>query len=337
MTIHQTLQQTIHDMVDDHRGILAADESNPTIAKRFAAIKLESTEEHRRSYRSLLLETPDLGKYISGVILFEETLGQKNSTGTALPEVAWKQKIVPGIKEDKGTEALAGAPGDLITKGLDGLAARLKIYIEQGARFAKWREVYNITPNNPTALGLHANAERLAHYAAICQQEGVVPIVEPEILMDGNHDIARSAEVSEQVLHTVFNALFRYGVQLETIILKPSMVAPGKDCRVAAPDEIAEATLRVFRRTVPAAVPSINFLSGGMTPQQATANLAALNQLNGPWQLSTSYGRALQQPVLEAWQGNVNNVRAAQAVLIERARFNSLARLGKFEVAMDQN
>lgn len=335
MTTSQTLQQTINDMIDDHRGILAADESNPTIAKRFAAIKLESSEENRRAYRSLLLETPDLGEYICGVILFEETLGQKNAAGMLLPEVAWKQKIVPGIKVDQGTEALAGAPGDLITKGLDGLANRLKIYIGQGARFAKWREVYNITPNNPTALGLHTNAERLAHYAAICQQEGVVPIVEPEILMDGNHDIDRCAEVTEQVLHAVFNALFHFGVHLEHMILKPNMVLPGKDCRVADPEEIADATLRVFRRTIPAAVPSINFLSGGMSPQQATVNLNAINQIGGPWQLSISYGRALQQPVLQAWQGDPKNVKAAQAALLERARLNSLARLKKYTSKME--
>ena len=335
MTTNQRLQRTIEDMVDDHRGILAADESNPTIAKRFAAIKLESTEEHRRAYRSLLLETPGLGEYISGVILFEETLTQKNAAGVLLPEIAWQQKIVPGIKVDKGTEALASAPGDLITKGLDGLAERLKIYLDQGARFAKWREVYNITPSNPTALGLHANAERLAHYAALCQQAGVVPIVEPEILMDGNHDIERCAEVSEQVLHAVFNALFRFGVRLEHMILKPNMVLPGKDCRIADPEEIAEATLRVFRRTIPAAVPSINFLSGGMSPEQATANLNAINQLSGPWQLSISYGRALQQPVLQAWQGDANNVKTAQAALLKRARLNSLARQGQYSAKME--
>jgi fructose-bisphosphate aldolase class I len=335
MTTSQKLQQTINDMVDDRRGILAADESSPTIAKRFAAINVESTEESRRAYRSLLLDTQGLGDYISGVILFEETLGQKNAEGTLLPEVAWNQKIVPGIKVDKGTEPLAGAPGDLITKGLDGLADRLTTYIEQGARFAKWREVYNITPTNPTPLGLHANAERLAHYAAICQQEGVVPIVEPEILMDGDHDIERCAEVSEQVLHAVFNALYRFGVRFEHMILKPNMVVPGKDCRVADPEEIAEATLRVFRRTIPAAVPSINFLSGGMSPEEATINLNAINQLVGPWQLSISYGRALQQPVLQAWQGNAKNVEVAQAALLKRARLNSLAREGKYTVSME--
>ena len=235
MDTNQKLQQTINDMVDDRRGILAADESTPTIKKRFAAINVESTEENRRAYRSLLLETSGLGDFISGVILFEETLDQKNTAGTPLPEVAWNQKIVPGIKVDKGTEPLAGSPGDLITRGLDGLADRLGIYIEQGARFAKWREVYPITATNPTPLGLHANAERLAHYAATCQELGVVPIVEPEVLMDGNHDIDRCEKVTEQVLHAVFQALLRYGVTLEHMILKPNMVLPGKDCRTADP------------------------------------------------------------------------------------------------------
>ena len=335
MNTDQRLQQTISDMVDDHRGVLAADESAPTIKKRFAAINLESTEENRRVYRSLLLETPGLGEYISGVILFEETLTQKNAAGMTIPEVAWSQKIVPGIKVDKGTEPLAGASGDLITKGLDGLSERLVGYVEQGARFAKWREVYPITATNPTPLGVHANAERLAHYAIICQELGVVPIVEPEVLMDGDHEIARCSEVTEQVLHAVFEALLRYGVTLEHMILKPNMVLPGKDCRMADPEEIAEATLSVFRRTIPAAVPSINFLSGGQTPEEATANLNAINQLGGPWQLTISYGRALQQPVLQAWQGKAENVEAAQAALLKRARLNSLARQGQYTAAME--
>ena len=335
MDTQQRLQQTINDMVDDRRGILAADESAPTIEKRFAAINLKSTEENRRTYRSLLLETPGLGDFISGVILFEETLGQKNAADMLLPEVAWNQKIVPGIKVDKGTEALVGSPGDLITKGLDGLADRLKIYIEQGARFAKWREVYPITATNPTALGLYANAERLAHYAATCQELGVVPIVEPEVLMDGDHDIDRCEEVTEQVLYAVFQALLQYGVTLEHMILKPNMVLPGKDCRTADPDEIAEATIRVFRRAVPAAVPSINFLSGGQGPEEATENLNAINQIGGPWQLSISYGRALQQPVLEAWQGMRGNVEAAEIALLKRARLNSLARQGHYKADME--
>ena len=331
MNTSQMLQQTINDMVDDRRGILAADESEPTIKKRFATINLESTEENRRAYRSLLLETPGLGDFISGVILFEETLGQKNAAGTLLAEVAWNQKIVPGIKVDKGTEKLVGSSGDLITKGLDGLADRLITYIEKGARFAKWREVYSITATNPTQLSLHANAEKLAHYAATCQELGVVPIVEPEVLMYGDHDIDRCEEVTEQVLYAVFKALLQYGVTLEHMILKPNMVLPGKDCRTADPDEIAEATIRVFRRAVPAAVPSINFLSGGQSPEEATINLNAINQIGGPWQLSISYGRALQQPVLKAWQGNIENIEAAEIALLKRARLNSLARQGHYK------
>jgi fructose-bisphosphate aldolase class I len=335
MNTNQSLQQTINDMVDDRRGILAADESEPTIKKRFAAINLESTEKNRRAYRSLLLETPGLGDFISGVILFEETLGQKNAAGTPLAEVAWKQKIVSGIKVDKGTEKLVGSPGDLITKGLDGLTDRLITYIEQGARFAKWREVYPITTTNPTQLGLYANAEKLAHYAATCQELGMVPIVEPEVLMDGDHDIDRCEEVTEQVLHAVFQALRQYGVSLEYMILKPNMVLPGKDCRTADPVEIAEATIRVFRRAVPAAVPSINFLSGGQSPEEATINLNTINQIGGPWQLSISYGRALQQPVLEAWQGITENVEAAEIALLKRARLNCLARLGHYKPKME--
>lgn len=335
MKTSQKMQQTINDMVDDHRGILAADESAPTIKKRFDDINLESNEDNRRTYRTLLLETPGLGKFISGVILFEETLGQKNAAGTPLAEVAWSQKIVPGIKVDKGTEPLAGSPGDLVTKGLDGLSDRLKTYIDQGARFAKWREVYPITTTNPTRLGIHANAERLAHYAAICQEQGVVPIVEPEVLMDGEHDIDRCEEVTEQVLFAVFQALRQYGVTLEHMILKPNMVLPGKDCRTANPNEIAEATIRVFRRTVPAAVPSINFLSGGQSPEEATINLNAVNQIGGPWKLSISYGRALQQPVLVAWQGKPGNVVAAEIALLKRARLNSLARKGGYKSSME--
>lgn len=335
MKTSQRMQQTINDMVDDHRGILAADESAPTIKKRFDDINLESNEDNRRTYRTLLLETPGLGKFISGVILFEETLGQKNAAGTPLAEVAWSQKIVPGIKVDKGTEPLAGSPGDLVTKGLDGLSDRLKTYIDQGARFAKWREVYPITTTNPTRLGIHANAERLAHYAAICQEQGVVPIVEPEVLMDGEHDIDRCEEVTEQVLFAVFQALRQYGVTLEHMILKPNMVLPGKDCRTANPNEIAEATIRVFRRVVPAAVPSINFLSGGQSPEEATINLNAVNQIGGPWKLSISYGRALQQPVLVAWQGKPGNVVAAEIALLKRARLNSLARKGGYKSSME--
>ncbi|MCK4744370.1 MAG: fructose-bisphosphate aldolase class I [Sulfuriflexus sp.] len=333
MSTTTELQQTINDMVDDTRGVLAIDESSPTIAKRFAAIDVESTEENRRHYRSVLLSTPDLGKYISGVILFEETLGQKNNEGMSLAELAWQQAIVPGIKVDKGKGPLPSAPGDSITYGLDGLAERLEGYKAQGARFAKWREVYAITDTNPSCLGLHANAEMLARYAAVCQAAGIVPIVEPEVLMDGNHDIDRCAEVTEHVLHSVFHALHKHHVSLEHMVLKPNMIVPGIDLRTADPEEVASETLKVLRRTVPAAVPSINFLSGGQGPEEATRNLNAINRSagNAPWQLSISYGRALQQPALHAWLGKAENDAVTQQALLNRAKLNSLARQGKYE------
>lgn len=337
MSVQNELKQTIDDMVDDKRGILAADESIPTIEKRFAAIGIENTEENRRFYRSLLLTTPGLGNYISGVILFEETLFQKDEADSPLPEVAWAQKIVPGVKVDKGKGPLTNAPGDMITRGLDDLTARLQKFKAAGSRFAKWREVYPISPTNPTFLGRRANAEMLARYAAVCQEQGYVPIVEPEVLMDGDHDIDRCAEVTEHVLHSVFHALHMHGVALELMILKPNMVVPGKECRRADPEEVAEATLCVLKRTVPAAVPSINFLSGGQGPEEATANLNAINQLRGnaPWQLSISYGRALQQPALKAWAGDPKNREKAQAELLKRARLNSLARQGLYKPEME--
>lgn len=339
MSTNSELQQTISDMVDNERGILAADESLPTISKRFAAIGVEATEENRRAYRALLLDTPDLGKYISAVILFEETLQQQNDKQIFLPEVARSHKIVPGIKVDQGKGPLPGAPGDLITYGLDGLGKRLEHYKQLGARFAKWREVYPITLHNPTPMGRHANAEMLARYAAACQEKGIVPIVEPEVLMEGNHDIRRCTQVTEEVLHSVFHALHLHGVQLEYMILKPNMVLPGKDSPDATPEEIAEATLRTLKRTVPAAVPSINFLSGGQEPEEATANLNAINQYRGnaPWQLSISYGRALQQPVLHTWRGKAENKSPAQQELLKRARLNSLARQGKYQTSMEND
>ena len=330
----QGLQDTIADMVQEGRGILAADESLPTMAKRFKPIGVESTEETRRAWRSLLLTTPGLGEYISGVILFEETLGQKSDDGTLLPAVAWQQKIVPGVKVDKGKIPLALSPGDLITQGLDGLAERLRTYRDQGARFAKWREVYPIDKHVPSTHGIKANAEMLARYAAVCQEEGFVPIVEPEVLMDGDHDIERCAEVTEAVLHAVFHALHRHHVALEYMLLKPNMVLPGKEAGRARPAQVAEATLRVLKRTVPAAVPSVNFLSGGQGPEEATVNLDAINRLakdvGAPWRLSISYGRALQQPALHAWAGKAENVAAAQQALLKRARLNSLAMRGAY-------
>ena len=339
MSIEEELQATIRDLVQKGKGILAADESAPTIAKRFQAVGVESTEENRRAYRSLLLTAPGVGEYVSGVILFEETLGQKADDGTPLPRAAERQGIVPGVKVDKGTIPLANAPGDLITQGLDGLADRLKTYKAQGARFAKWREVYPITHRNPTPLGNAANAEMLARYAAVCQEQGMVPIVEPEVLLDGDHSLQRCAEVTEAVLHAVFHALHRHKVILEGMLLKPSMVLPGKDsARKADPEEVARESMEVLRRTVPAAMPSINFLSGGQTAEQATANLNAMNVLfpQAPWELSFSYARALQQPVLDAWRGRRENVEAAQNAFRLRAKLNSAARKGQYHPDMER-
>ncbi|MFV2005084.1 MAG: class I fructose-bisphosphate aldolase [Gammaproteobacteria bacterium] len=343
MQYSSELETTINDMVQRGRGILAADESAPTIAKRFKSIDVESTEENRRIWRSALITTPDLGKYISGVILFEETLAQKTDDGNTIPQAAWAQKIVPGIKVDKGKIPLALSPGDLITQGLDGLAERLRGYREQGARFAKWREVYAIggadNVHAPTKHGIEANAEMLARYAAVCQEEGVVPIVEPEVLMDGDHDIERHAEVTEAVQLAVFDALHRHHVILELMILKPNMILPGKYNRRAQPGEVADATLKVLRCTVPPAMPSINFLSGGQGPEEATENLNAINQLapDAPWKLSISYGRALQQPTLQAWQGKTENIAVAQQALLKRARLNHLAMLGEYQTSMEND
>jgi fructose-bisphosphate aldolase class I len=312
------LQATIADMTKPGKGILAADESLPTISKRFKAVGIDCTDETRRAYRSLLITTPGAEQFLSGVILFEETLGQS---------------------ADKGTTALPGAPGDLITQGLDGLAERLKAYKSQGMRFAKWREVYGITDRNPTPLGIEANAEVLARYAAICQGEGIVPIVEPEVLIDGDHSIERCFEVTEAVLQAVFHALYRHRVMLEYIVLKPNMVLPGKDHRPkASPEEVAAATIKVLRRTVPAAVPSINFLSGGQAPEEATANLNAINVMypRAPWVLSFSYARALQDPVMHSWAGRKENAPAAQQAFSRRIKMNSLARDGKWSPEMER-
>lgn len=340
MTTQEELQATIAKLIRPGKGILAADESLPTIGKRFQPLNIPNTEENRRAYRSLLFTAPGAEEFISGVILFEETLGQHADDGAPLPEVLDRRGIVPGIKVDKGTTALVNAPGDLITRGLDGLPDRLKGYKAQGARFAKWREVYNITDVNPTPLGIEANAEALAAYASICQSEGIVPIVEPEVLIDGNHSMARCDEVTEAVLHAVFHALHQYKVMLEYMVLKPSMVLPGKDVAIkATPQQVAAATVRVLRRTVPAAVPGIYFLSGGQRPEEATANLNAMNVqfADAPWQLSFSYGRALQDPVIHAWGGRKENGGAAQQAYCLRARLNGLARSGKWSADMEKS
>jgi fructose-bisphosphate aldolase class I len=339
MSTRDELQATIAKIIQPGKGIVAADESTPTITKRFKAVGIESTEETRRAYRSLLFTTRGASEFVAGVILFEETLGQKANDGTPLPEVLNRQGILPGIKVDKGTTPLPNSPGDLITQGLDGLAERLQGYKAQGVRFAKWREVYGVTDRNPTPLAVDANAEVLARYAAICQNEGIVPIVEPEVLIDGDHTIERCYEVSEAVLHGVFQALRRHSVILEGIVLKPSMVLPGKEHPPKArPEVVAAATLKVLRNTVPAAVPTINFLSGGQSPEEATANLNAMNLMapHGPWVLSFSYARALQDPAMKTWAGRSENVSAAQQAFYQRLKMNSLARAGNYRPELEQ-
>jgi fructose-bisphosphate aldolase class I len=340
MDAENELQETVAKMVQPGKGILAADESQPTIAKRFEAVAVESSAENRRAYRSLLFTTPGIGEFISAVILFEETLTQTADDGTPLPQALARQGIVPGIKVDKGTIPLAHAPGDLVTQGLDGLAERLRVYKTQGARFAKWREVYPISERNPTRLGIEANAEMLARYAAVCQVEGIVPIVEPEVLIDGDHTLERCAEVTEAVQHAVFYALHRHGVMFEYMLLKPSMVLPGKKHPPKASAEVvADATVKILRRTVPAAVPSINFLSGGQSPEEATANLNAMNAKfasNAPWALSFSYARALQEPPLRSWAGKTANTAAAQQAFYQRAKLNGMARRGTYSAEMER-
>jgi len=337
MSHQQDMEDTVEKLIHKGRGILAADESAPTIAKRFAAIGVESTEEKRREYRSLIFSTPSLGDHISGVILYEETLNQRSLDNEPMAGLLLRQGIVPGIKVDKGKGPMANAPGDEITYGLDGLEERLQGYQEQGARFAKWRDVYHITDTNPSRLAIEANAEVLARYAAVCQSLGVVPIVEPEVLIDGYHTIEHSAQVCESVLKAVFDALHRNGVVLERMLLKPSMVTPGKSHTTQAnPEQVAEATLHVFRRVVPAAVPGIVFLSGGQTPEEATANLNAINQHGPqPWALSFSYGRALQEPAQKAWAGTLENGPAAQSAMHKRAQLNGAARNGEYSTDME--
>jgi fructose-bisphosphate aldolase class I len=335
----QELETTVKALTAPGKGILAADESTGTIEKRFKAVNAPCTEDTRRDYREMLFTTPGLADFISGVILFEETLRQKSAAGVPLPQLLAQQGIVPGIKVDKGTVALPGFPGEKVTQGLDGLAERLMGYKESGARFAKWRAVLTIGAGIPTAQGIAVNATALARYAAICQEQGLVPIVEPEVLMDGDHDIETCARVTEETLHAVFHALHQHRVAFEFMLLKPNMVLPGLACpRQATPEEVAAATLACLRRTVPAAVPGINFLSGGQKDETATANLNAMNAKpgNAPWQLSFSYARALQAPALKAWHGMAANKSAGQQALARRARLNGAARHGKYTAVMEQ-
>lgn len=333
------LAATIKKLAMKGKGILAADESSPTITKRLAAVNTESTEETRRAYRDLLITTPELSNYIAGVILYEETLSQKTLEGTPFPEKLQALGILPGIKVDKGLTILPNTTDEQITQGLDGLAERLADYKAKGACFAKWRAVYAISAITPSMLAIKTNAEGLARYAAICQASGIVPIVEPEVLIDGDHTIEQCTEVSEKVLHAVFNALFRHKVKLEYIVLKPSMVINGKKCSAkATAEQIAQATLTVLRRTIPAAVPTINFLSGGQTPEEATANLNAMNVLAPqlPWNLSYSYARALQEYPMKIWHGDKKNIAAAQNAFLKRAKLNSFAAVGKYTTSMEK-
>ena len=332
MSIEQ-LADIARAMVAPGKGIIAIDESTSTIAKRFAGVGIENTEEHRRAYRELLLTAPNLGQHISGAILFDETIRQSTKAGVPFTKVMMDNGIIPGIKVDKGTHPLAGCPGELITEGLDGLRDRLKEYAALGAKFAKWRAVITIGEDIPSGTCIEANAHALARYAALCQEQGIVPMVEPEVLMDGDHDIETCYEVTEVTLRTLFDALYQQNVDLQGTILKASMVVSGKDCEEqASVDEVAEYTLMCLRSTVPAILPGIVFLSGGQSDEDATAHLNAMNQLGpNPWPLSFSYGRAMQSAALKLWsQDLAGNFAKAQETVFARARENGLAALGQW-------
>jgi fructose-bisphosphate aldolase class I len=333
-----TLSTTAQALVAPGKGILAADESSGTIKKRFDSISVESTEQNRRDYREMLFTAQGIGDYISGVILFDETIRQQASDGTSLVKVLEDQGVIPGIKVDLGAKPLAGAEGETVTEGLDGLRERLAEYRSLGARFAKWRATYSITDTLPSAYCIDVNAHALARYAALCQEADIVPIVEPEVLMDGDHTIDRSYEVTASVLHALYEALFLQRVQLEGTLLKPNMVLSGYSCpQQASVEEVAAASVRCYRATVPAAVPGIVFLSGGQSDELATAHLDAMNRLPDlPWQLSFSYGRALQAPALKAWKGETANVDAGRSAFLHRAKLNSAARSGSYTPAMEK-
>ncbi|SHL65035.1 fructose-bisphosphate aldolase [Nitrosospira sp. Nsp11] len=335
------LKSVADAIVAKQKGILAADESNPTIKKRFDSIALESTEENRRRYREILFTADGIERYISGVILFDETLRQSTRDGTPFAELLSSRGIIPGIKVDKGAKALALCPGDKVTEGLDGLRDRLAEYKQLGARFAKWRAVMEINEQDlPSTYAIHANAHALARYAALCQEAGIVPIVEPEILMDGAHTIDRCEAATSQMLEILFGELDAHGVRFEGMLLKPNMVISGMKClQQASPQQVAAATIRCMRSYVPAAVPGIVFLSGGQSAEEATDHLNAMNTKDAhhPWQLSFSYGRALQAPVLTAWKGQEGNVAAAQRTFFKRCQLNGLAREGLYSRVMESS
>jgi len=332
------LETVARAMVAKGKGILAADESSGTIKRRFDSIKIESNEDTRRAYREMLLTTKGLEEAISGVILFDETIRTAISDGTPFPQVLSKKGIMPGIKVDRGPVDIPGFPGEVVTEGLDGLRGRVKEYKEFGAKFAKWRAVITIGDGIPTAACLDLNAHALARYAALCQEGGLVPIVEPEVLLDGSHTIERCEEVTEAALKVVFSTLADQRVHLEGMILKPSMVVSGKDCpKQAGVEEVAERTIRCLKRTVPSAVPGIAFLSGGQSAESATEHLNAMNSMGPhPWEVSFSYARALQDPALKAWKGQAANVGAAQKIFYHRAKCNGAARYGKYNKEMEK-
>lgn len=333
----QELNAIARSIVADHKGVLAADESTGTIKKRFDTIGVESNEENRRAYRNLLFTTAGFEEYVGGVILYDETIRQASDDGTPFAELLAAKGVVPGIKVDTGAHELAGQPGEKVTEGLDGLRARFEEYHGLGARFSKWRAVITIGDGIPTDACIHTNAHALARYAALSQEAGVVPIVEPEVLMDADNTIERCYEVTARTLHVVFYELYRQGVALEGMLLKPNMVVSGKGCPTQAPSSrIAELTVDCFLRHVPAAVPGIVFLSGGQSEVEATENLNAINRVGGPWPLSFSYGRALQASALKAWSGDTANVEAGQDAFLHRARMNALAVAGDWSAEMEQ-
>ena len=329
---HPELETTAHDLVTKGKGLLAADESFPTIQKRFTALGIESNEESRRAYRDMLFAIPGIEEFISGVIMFDETIRQKANNGMPFVDLLKQKGIIPGIKVDKGTISMPGFPEEKITAGLDGLGERLKEYRDMGARFAKWRAVITIGSGIPTHFCIDANAHALALYAALSQEAGLVPVVEPEVLMDGGHDILRCEEVTLTTLATVFEKLRDYRVSFEGMLLKPNMVLSGKQSPTqASVSQVAETTIRTLKRTVPAAVPGVVFLSGGQSAEMATKHLNAMNTMGAhPWEISFSFARALQDPALKAWKGTASNVAAAQKQFYHRAKCNSAARYGKY-------